>query len=69
MLGKNDIIHPNTIIMGLTKIGDECLNEEWFMSIEDARAKIIEWKLEYNSERPHSGLGGIPPYEFIRHIA
>ena len=51
------------------KFRDECLNEEWFMNIGDARHKISKWKLEYNSERPHSGLNGFSPYEFIRQLA
>jgi putative transposase len=51
------------------KFRDECLNEEWFMNLADARCKIGEWHREYNSERPHSSLGGISPYEFIRKIA
>jgi len=51
------------------KFRDECLNEEWFMNLSYARYKIAEWRFEYNSERPHSSLGGISPYEFIRKTA
>jgi len=51
------------------KFRDECLNEEWFMNLKDARLKIVSWRNEYNSERPHSSLGVIPPYEFIRRTA
>ncbi len=51
------------------KFRDECLNEEWFMNLSYARYKISEWRFEYNSERPHSSLGGISPYEFIRKTA
>jgi len=51
------------------KFRDECLNEEWFMNLSDARNKISGWRLEYNSERPHSSLGGISPYEFISKTA
>ena len=40
---------------------DECLNVNWFLSIEDARAKIESWRMEYNEFRPHSSLGGRPP--------
>jgi putative transposase len=47
------------------KFRDECLNEEWFKSLEEARSIIDAWRLEYNSERPHSGLKGLTPYEFI----
>lgn len=40
---------------------DECLNAHWFLSLEDAREKIEHWRQEYNSFRPHSSLGGLPP--------
>lgn len=43
---------------------DECLNENWFTSVEDAREKIETWRQSYNSERPHSSLGGLTPSEF-----
>jgi putative transposase len=50
------------------KFRDECLNEEWFMNLKDAKIRIEKWRCEYNSERPHSSLGDISPYEFIRRI-
>jgi len=34
----------------------ECLNEHWFMSLQDARNKIEAWRSFYNEERPHSAL-------------
>ncbi|MCG7853884.1 MAG: IS3 family transposase [Methanosarcinaceae archaeon] len=42
----------------------ECLNEHWFMSLEDAREKVEEWRKDYNENRPHSSLGNISPVEF-----
>jgi putative transposase len=42
----------------------ECLNENWFLSLEDAREKVQAWKEEYNKCRPHRALGSIPPLEF-----
>lgn len=44
----------------------ECLNEHWFLSLDDARDKIEAWRLDYNKERPHSSLGNLTPDEFIR---
>ena len=44
---------------------DECLNTNWFMSMEDAEEKIRNWQEEYNSFRPHSSLGDLTPDEFI----
>ena len=42
----------------------ECLNEHWFLSLEDAKEKIESWRQDYNKNRPHSSLGNIPPAEF-----
>ena len=42
----------------------ECLNESWFLSLEDAREKVEEWRYDYNQDRPHGSLGNIPPVEF-----
>jgi transposase InsO family protein len=37
--------------------GDECLNEHWFVTMAHARRVIENWRIEYNTERPHSSLG------------
>jgi putative transposase len=42
----------------------ECLNEHWFLSLEDAQEKIEAWRQDYNENRPHSSLGNISPEEF-----
>ena len=42
----------------------ECLNESWFLSLEDAREKVEEWPWHYNLERPHGALGNRRPVEF-----
>ena len=44
----------------------ECLNEHWFLTLEDARQKIEAWRRDYNENRPHSSLGNVPPAEFAR---
>jgi putative transposase len=44
---------------------DECLNVNWFLSLEDAREKIRAFKEEYNHFRPHSALGNLTPIEAI----
>ncbi len=46
------------------KFRDECLNEHWFLSLEDARRTIEEWRIDYNENRPHSSLGNLTPKEF-----
>jgi putative transposase len=45
------------------KFRDECLNEEVFRSIEEARVVIESWRSEYNRLRPHSALGYQTPAE------
>jgi Integrase core domain len=35
-----------------------------FVSLDYARSKIEEWRIEYNRERPHSSLGYLTPKEF-----
>jgi putative transposase len=35
---------------------DECLNANWFLSLEDTRDKIKVWRVDYNEYRPHSLL-------------
>lgn len=47
---------------------DECLNENWFVSLEDARRIISNWKDDYNNEREHGSLGGMTPSEFRRAV-
>jgi putative transposase len=42
----------------------ECLNANWFLSLDDARAKVEAWRRHYNEERPHSALGNLAPREF-----
>lgn len=49
-----------------SRFRQECLNQHWFLSMEDARAKISAWQNEYNSERPHSSLGYRTPLECRR---
>lgn len=39
---------------------DECLNENWFVSLDDARRIIAAWKRHYNEEREHGTLGMTP---------
>ena len=48
---------------------DECLNENWFTDLADARAKIALWKQDYNQTRPHSALGYRTPEEFAKSAA
>jgi putative transposase len=46
------------------RLREECLNVNWFLSLEDAQEKIEAWRREYNESRPHTALGHVPPTEF-----
>ena len=50
------------------RLRDECLNVEQFTSIEDVRAKIEAWRIDYNQHRPHGSLGDRTPNEFMRQM-
>jgi putative transposase len=45
---------------------DECLNVNWFESLDEASAIIEAWRVEYNESRPHMALDGLAPGEFAR---
>ncbi len=76
--------YENGVIMDLSKPGkpkdnatiesfngsfrDECLNLNWFLSMEDAREKIEKWRLDYNEFRPHSSLGDLTPQQFVMSV-
>jgi putative transposase len=46
------------------KFRDACLNEHWFLTIDDARRIIESWRIHYNTVRPHSSLGNRTPEQF-----
>ena len=48
------------------KFRDECLNEHWFLTLQDAQQKIETWRKQYNRQRPHSSLRGLTPYAFFK---
>jgi transposase InsO family protein len=43
------------------KMRYELLNGEIFYSLLEARIVIEQWRVHYNTKRPHSSLGGRPP--------
>ncbi len=48
------------------KFRDECLNQHWFVNLQQARRDIENWRNDYNHVRPHSSLGNKAPVEFAR---
>jgi len=47
------------------RLRDECLNENWFASVKEAKDIIETWRRDYNEVRPHSSLDDLSPREFI----
>jgi len=47
------------------KFRDECLSMNWFLNIRHAKEVIEDWRIEYNTERPHSSLDYLTPSEFV----
>lgn len=47
------------------RLRDECLNENWFISLNHAREVIENWRMDYNEGRPHTSLGGLTPNEYV----
>jgi len=51
------------------KFRAECLNTNWFMSLDEARRKCETWRRDYNEVRPHSAIGNKTPIELHRMAA
>jgi putative transposase len=47
------------------KFRDECLNENDFLNVHDARRIIEKWRHYYNHDRPQMALTGLTPKEFL----
>jgi putative transposase len=50
------------------KFRDECLNQNWFVSLHHARRIIEAWRVDYNTVRPHSSLGYLTPEEYAAKV-
>lgn len=51
------------------KFRDECLNQNWFVDLGEARDQIEAWRVDYNTVRPHSSLRYLTPEEFAASVA
>jgi len=49
------------------RLRDECLNQEWFYGLPDARWAIERYRRYFNEQRLHGALGYVPPVEFREH--
>ena len=45
------------------KLRDECLNRELFGSLLEAKVLVEQWRIDYNTNRPHSSLRYQTPQE------
>jgi putative transposase len=43
------------------RVREECLDQQWFYSLEEARICLEEWRKDYNTNRPHTALGNQTP--------
>ena len=48
------------------RLRDELLNEALFSSQGGARVALDEWRQDYNTIRPHSALGNLPPLTYAK---
>jgi putative transposase len=46
------------------KFRNECLDEHWFADLGEACRQIEDWRIDYNTRRPHSSLGNLTPEEY-----
>jgi putative transposase len=48
------------------RLRDELLNETLFVSLAHVRIALAAWKLDYNTIRPHSAIGNVPPAVYAK---
>ena len=48
------------------RLRDELLNETLFTSLAHAREALAIWKDDYNTVRPHSAIGNVPPAVYAK---
>jgi len=51
------------------RLRDQCLNTNWFLSLDDAKRKIEASREHYNESRPYTALGCVSPREFAQQAA
>ena len=51
------------------RVRDELLNQHCFASVRHARDLGADWQDDYNTLRPHTGIGGLSPFQFLEEAA
>lgn len=51
------------------KFRNECLNQHWFRTLDEARYEIELWREHYNHVHPHSSLNYMPPVAYAKQAA
>lgn len=49
-----------------SRVRDELLNIDEFGSVAEANVIVEDWRIEYNTYRPHGSLGGLTPAQYHR---
>lgn len=47
------------------KFRTECMNQHWFMGLDDAVRKCEAWRRGYDEVRPHSATGNKTPISLV----
>ncbi len=50
------------------KVRAECIDQNWFLSLSDARVKCEAFRHDYNYVRPHSSIEHKTPMEFVKSL-
>ena len=50
------------------RLRDECLNEHWFINLDNARQLIETWRQEYNQRHPKRDLDGLTPSQYAQQL-
>ena len=48
------------------RLRDELLNTQIFFTLDEVKEKLEAWRLDYNTQRPHSSLDYRPPAEYAQ---
>jgi putative transposase len=51
------------------KFRENCLDQRWFKDLAEALQVIEAWRIHYNTIRPHSSLGHLPPTSYAHQAA